>query len=93
MLTVCNMDNLNLAPTNIIYNLVHPKSGHIVNFIVLVAKFYIYQSKCEGKLPTVDGVTRDIKFYRKAEFTIALNNDKSNKHYSKWSPVKTLCDV
>ena len=38
-------DQLVLSIPNVIYNLVHPKAGHIVNFIVLTAKILYFQKQ------------------------------------------------
>ena len=77
---------------NVIYNLTHPKAGHVVNFCTLVAKFTIFRCKCEGSIPTIGKIVRDIEeLYKIEEFNTYLQN-KLNRHIDKWSPVNPdLC--
>ena len=61
----------------------NPRS--VVNFIVLVAKQYLYAQRCL-KLPVnVIEFKAKIKFYKDAELYIARKNNHVNKHLNKWS--------
>lgn len=42
-LDIPQAQNLNWSPKNIIFNTVHPTSSHVINFIVLITKQYIYR--------------------------------------------------
>ena len=46
-----NICNLEWTLSNVIFNSVHPKPSHIINFLVLICKFYIFKMKCSnGKI-------------------------------------------
>ena len=81
------IDCIEINFLNIIYNTVHPKSKHIVNFIVLLTKFVIFRCKCEGTYPNIDKVFNEIMLTHSIESAIASKNNKMTQHCSKWSPV------
>ena len=73
--------------SNVIYNLSHPKASHVANFIVLIAKQFIYRCKCENRKPNTRQILNEIEIYYKMEKYNAIVNDKMGKHLSKWSYI------
>ena len=61
------------------------KSKHIVNFLVLVAKQYIYSCKCGGKVPKLHAFKRKIRYIKNTEKYIASKNNSVHLHYRKWA--------
>ena len=82
--------NLKLTANNIIYNMVHPKSTHIVNLLVLITKFVIYQCKCDNTKPSYALVEKEINLYYNIEKYIANRKVKIAKFESKWNPVTNM---
>ena len=69
----------------IFLNLVHPKAGHISNFIVLIVKQYIYAQKCLGQpIKFLDIVYKIENMYQIERYN-ASKTGKQKKHNEKWS--------
>ena len=75
---------------NIIYNLIHPKALHIINFLCLVTKFVIFRNKCNSTLPSYREITNEFTLLHDIEHFIADKNHKLNRHLSKWGPLPIL---
>lgn len=78
---------LDWSESNKIFNLVHPKPGHIVNMIILITKQYIYRCRCFGKLPVFEVLNAEIQNIQKIEYTIAKDKGKLQYFYEKWSQL------
>ena len=78
--------DISVNSQNIVLNLVHPKSSHIINFIVLIAKFVIYRAKCNNVLPTIFMIKNEIDLYYEIESFIAVKNNEIKRHEHKWEP-------
>ena len=78
-------EEIDLTMSNVIYNRVHAKSAHIINFIVLLTKFTIFRNKCRNLCTTITDVRNEIKLYHDIEFYIATKNDKITKFEKKWA--------
>lgn len=80
-------DSLNINPRNIIFNIAHPNSAHIVNSLVLITKQYIYRIRCVmGTLRFVD-IINEYETIEKYERHYAGINRKMSKHYRKWATM------
>lgn len=78
---------LDWSSENIIFNLVHPKSGHVVNFLVLITKQYIYRCRCLLITLEFSNLKKEIEAVRRIEYYIAKDKAKLQNHYSKWSQL------
>ena len=86
------IDNCEISWHNVLYNLVYPKTQHLVNFIVLLAKFVIFRCKCNGTRPHINLIYNEIELFHKIEHYIAVKNNTTAKHFRKWSPVYYYSD-
>ena len=75
----CIVDKDNILEwgiTNIIYNLVHPKPQHVINVMVLIAKYVIFRCKCQNEQPNFNKVYYEMKLFKDIEESIAYKNNK-----------------
>ena len=85
--------NLSLAQeckfncANIIFNTIHNKPTHVVNFITLLLKFCIFRSKCNGTVPNFQEYFCELQLYHDIEFYNATKTSKILRHEEKWSVV------
>ena len=79
------MSNLVWSWENILYNLVHPKCTHIINFIVLMAKQYIYRCKCMNKKLNMLEFSQEINFIKEIEFYNAQTLKQQIFNKCKWN--------
>ena len=77
---------LTFTNENIILNLVHPKAGHIVNFMVLVTKQYIFAQKCLEKSYNGKEIIEKIEGLYNVERYNAFKQNNVKKHIDKWKP-------
>ena len=75
---------LNDSESNILFCLVHPSPEHIYNFVYLVAKQYIYATKCLNKQPSIIEFERRLAKIRSFECYYAKINNKLSSHCKKW---------
>ena len=78
-----------IPPTvkSIIFNTVLAKKTHIVNFLVLLFKFSIFQQKCLDTKPTVAYIKKEIIFYYNLELSKCVTNKDKLKIKRRWQPV------
>lgn len=72
---------------NIMFNTVHPKPSHVINFVILITKQYIYRQRCTGGQLYTPLLIREIDNIQNTEFYIAKNKGKLKKHFIKWSQL------
>ena len=61
---------------------------HIINFVVIFAKQYIYKNKCLGKVPALDVFQTELETIQKVElYKVKYNCKKLRNHVKKWSPI------
>ena len=71
-------------PTNIIINRVVEKKSHVVNFLCLITKYFIYSQRCQGKklhFPALKSIFNNIENMEKY---IAIKNNRMYIHEAKW---------
>ena len=73
---------------NIVYNSVHPKPSHVINFLILIVKFYIFRCKCESKNPNMYELKQELLLYYDIEQYNAYRNNRELKHKLKWKDIK-----
>ena len=77
---------LNTSPKAIICNSVHSKPTHIVNFVCLIVKQYIYRKKCQKDRLDIRELKASILQQENIEKYIAQKHGKLGKHIAKWYP-------
>lgn len=77
---------------NIIFSAVHSRADHIVNFLVTIAKRYIYVCRCMNDRPWFGNLAQEIENTYIIETNIAKRKLKSRKNAIKWSPIKNTED-
>ena len=73
--------------SNIIYNLVHPKSTHVVNFLILLCKFTIFRGKCNYEFVSFDSFLYEVIYMYNIEYYNSIKNNRLNHHMKKWNNI------
>ena len=87
---VCNEFSIDakFVPQNIIFNHLHPKPQHIINFLTLVTKQFIFRTKCLNQKITWNKLCNEFKLIENIELHNAIRSKNIGKHMKKWSPIK-----
>lgn len=72
---------------DILFNQVKGPDSWFINVILLSGKQYIYNSKCKQRVPKVVEFVAILHKLEKAEYLIALKNNKLQKHKKKWKSL------
>ena len=84
--TEINVNELELNLENVFLNKLHAKPTHIVNFITLIVKQYIYCCKCSGIQLSFKALIGHIeKIYQMCRYN-AQSSPSGNKTINKWAP-------
>ena len=75
---------LDLGPVAIITNRIHPKAGHIANFLCLLTKYYIYSQRCLANNINRAGLFALYRSTHNIEKYIAIKNNRLSTHRKKW---------
>lgn len=78
---------LEWSEENILFNRIHPRPNHVVNFVTLIVKQYIYRQRCTGRPLFVTLLIKEIESVMNIEYDIAKSKGQLTKHYSKWSEL------
>ena len=73
---------------NVFINRVHRAPNHVINFMILVTKQYLYTSKCLKKTPSFVELLLKIEELRKIEMYNAKVKNTMNTHTRKWAPYE-----
>ena len=77
---------INLHPKCIILNtVVGTKRNHVVNFLCLVTKQYIYRQRCLGLSLSFANLKAIFSHIHNVEKYVAIKNDKLSAHWAKWA--------
>ena len=76
--------NVQVSNESIVYNAVHQKRSHITNFIVLLAKQYIYGTRCMKGTLSYEQFVFKVNRIKSSEKYIAIKNNQLSKHTAKW---------
>ena len=82
----CDGGILQFEVQNIFLNKVHPKPAHVINFLMLVVKQYIFAKKCLAKPIRFQEIIRKFKMEYEMEKFTATNTNKIKYHAIKWAP-------
>ena len=76
---------LEFSCRSILYNIVHPKPGHVFNFAVLTAKFYIYRCKINEEIPEFQTFIWEWNYIKNIEYFNATVKNNLARHQNKWN--------
>ena len=76
--------SLNINPSNIIFNRIAESRCHVANFICLIAKQYIYATRCLGNQLSFNVLKGHIVKLEQIEKYIAIKNNRLAVHQKKW---------
>ena len=72
---------------NIIFNIIHENRKHVCNFIILIAKQYLYRMRCFGEVPSLTTFKAMLYKIRKIEKYNVMKNDNVGKFNIKWNCI------
>ena len=78
---------INLNYRTVVFGLLNNEkrqNTNVINFIIILAKYYIYKMKLNNTVPKFEGFQRYMKYKIKIEQEIALMQNKLQKHNEKW---------
>ena len=84
-----NIDNVPWSAQNFVYNSIDPHGGHILNFLLLVAKYHIFRAKCNNEKPNFNVCKAEILMMHNIELYNATKCNRYEKHIKKWKTVNT----
>ena len=86
---MCSINEIRIEMNvyNWIFNRLHNNSCHIINFISILLKQYLYRCRCMGKNPSKIGILKEIESLFKVETANAKLNNGYTKHCKRWSPL------
>ena len=73
--------------SNVIFSTVHESHVHIINFVTVVVKQYLYSCKCQDKTPSVKGARERILLQKNLELYNCNVLNKKKAVYKKWYPL------
>ena len=79
--------DMSLNAGSIIKNQLVKKASHVVNFVCLVTKQYIYRQRCIAQNINITELKAIFSHIESIEKYVAIKNEKLNHHLKKW-----LCD-
>ena len=84
-----NEQNVILGYTN------YSGNNDLINFIFLIVKRHIYVQRCKEKILNIVLFISTLKTYFKTEDEISKHNylKATDKHRTKWNPLKALLDI
>lgn len=85
-------DGLKWGLKETIFSVVHSKPTHVINFIVTIAKRYIYVCRCFKCTPNINCLIREIDDIYNIEYNIAKRKSKVSRHFQKWADFKEIDD-
>ena len=78
------LQDISFNVMNILFCDLHPKRGHLTNFLALVVKQYIYRKRCLGQDVSKIELKTEFLKCRNIEKAIAVKNNKLYIHEKKW---------
>ena len=76
--------SVQFSDTEIILGISDSADLNIFNLVNMAVKQYIYACRCKGILPFPLAAIEEISIIEKMEYSIALKNDKIDRHNEKW---------
>ena len=78
---------IEINETNFIVNSVHSNATHVINFVCLMLKLFIYCHRCKGKIPRKEKFVTELILQHDIEFANAKRSRLVYKHRKRWSPI------
>lgn len=75
---------------SIMFSLVHPNPSSVINFLVTVAKQFIYKSRCLRTPLNPRLLISEIEEIYRMELNIATRRSRLRQHIGKWSCIKEI---
>ena len=76
--------HMDMSSCGIIFNKVVVKKNHIMNFVCLISKQFIYRCRCQNEELVFDKLRNQIQYVENIEKYIAIKNGKLRYHERKW---------
>ena len=89
---ICQWQNIPISSLSfeaITLNTITGNIREVQNTIILLAKQYIYKSRCKNEKPNFIQFKSEVIEIKTIEYEIAKKSDKLNKHERKWKYVKS----
>ena len=83
-----NNSNINFTSTDIIFGM--DDISDIINLIILLVKFYIYQQRMKKDIPNFNGFKEYLKYYQKIEKTIYFEKKQIHDFNDRWKNFKLV---
>ena len=86
---ICEMNKLEyeLNIYSWLFNTVGNNKSHIINFVAILAKQYLYRSRCGKIIPSSHAFLKELENLFQVESAIAKVCNKIRKHEKKWGPL------
>ena len=68
-----------------ILNNIHDNPTHIINFVCILLKQFLYKHRCLGKTPTKEKFVVELTVHHNIEFANVKRDNVLKKHVKKWS--------
>ena len=83
---------VDISYLNISFGMLNSNSikNEMINFIIVLAKYYIYASKYKQQNPNFEGFKSILKQRKEIEHHNALSKDKLDYHNQKWGFLGTV---
>ena len=81
---------IELNATNLIFNTVIGKPTHIINFVTIFIKQYVYRQCCKKVLPCVSQMKQELETCKNGEIFMARRDGNEAKMCSRWSPINVV---
>ena len=76
-----------------ILNDIHEQPSHIINFICVMLKQYIYRCRCRGKIPKKEQFLVELEVHHNAELANAKVCRRLESHRRWWRPIVEFHEV
>ena len=86
---VCKVNDIcsRINDIDFVLNTSNDNPTHVINFISIFMKQYMYKNRCLKRKPTLNGFLIELELHHKIEYTIVINECKLGKHMHRWSPI------
>ena len=78
---------IELNSANFILNYLHESSNHVINFVGILVKQFIYRCRCMKKVPKLEVLKLELEFMQSLEWANAKVAGRTVKHTRRWSPI------
>ena len=90
---MCNVTQTAIpSAQSYLFNEIHPKADHIINFIAIVIKQFLYKVRCRGETPHVNSIQNEIVYINNIELFNAKQDGTLAKFNKRWGPIQYIVD-